>query len=357
MNDVRIERVRATGRIVLDRPKALNALTHDMVRTIRDALDDMVADPEIGVITISGAGERGLCAGGDIRSIHDDIRAGTRETLDFWREEYRLNAAIARCPKPIVAFMDGTVMGGGVGVSGHASHRVVTETSVVAMPEVAIGFSPDVGGTWLLSRAPGELGVHAALTCARMNAGDAIALGLADWFVPRDRLDALLGALADLPVTDDLPDAVGAVVSALAQPAPNGELEDQRPWVDPCYQGAPDVTEVLRRLEASDHSLAAPAAKEIARHSPTSLEVALHAVRRARELGSLEEALDQEFRVSTRCFEGPDMVEGIRALVVDKDRNPQWTPSTIGQVDDAVVEHHFSSLGSDELGLSQGGPA
>jgi enoyl-CoA hydratase len=356
-DDISLERVGGAGRIVLNRPKALNALTHDMVRRFRDALDAWAVDDSVGVITISGAGDRGLCAGGDIRSIHDDIRAGTRHTLDFWRDEYRLNAALARYPKPTVAIMDGTVMGGGVGVSGHARHRVVTETSAVGMPEVGIGFVPDVGGTWLLSRSPGALGVHAALTAARLNAGDAIALGLADWFVPRERLAALQGALKDLAVTEALPEAVGAVIAAVAEAPPSGHLEYFRPWVDPCYEGAGGVEEVLRRLEWSDHSLAAPAAKEITRQSPTSVAVTLSAIRRARELDSLEATLDQEFRVSTRCFEAPDMVEGIRAVVVDKDRNPRWTPSTIEQVDHAAVEGYFTSLGSDELGLSAGGRA
>lgn len=357
MTDVLIDRVRATGRIVLNRPKALNALTHDMVRRIQDALDGWATDDAVGLVTISGAGDRGLCAGGDIRSIHDDIRAGTHRTLDFWRDEYRLNAALARYPEPTVAFMDGTVMGGGVGISGHARHRVVTETSVVGMPEVGIGFVPDVGGTWLLSRAPGELGVHAALTAAHLNAGDAVGLGLADWFVPRDRLAALHGALADLAVTDHLPDAVATVVSAVAEPPPDGRLEYHRPWADPCYAGARGPSEILRRLERSDHSLAAPAAKDIGAHSPTAVAVALEAVRRARSLESLEAALDQEFRVSTRCFEAPDMVEGIRAVVVDKDRNARWTPSAVDAVDPAEVDRYFSSLGSDELGLSSGGRA
>jgi enoyl-CoA hydratase len=353
--DILVQRVGAVGRIVLNRPKALNALTHDMVLRFTGALQDWADDPDVGLVTIGGAGDRGLCAGGDIRSIHDDIRAGTRRTLDFWRDEYRLNATLARYPKPTVAFMDGTVMGGGVGISGHARHRVVTETSQVGMPEVAIGFVPDVGGTWLLSRAPGALGLHAAASAARLGAGDAVGLGLADWYVRRDRLRALHGALADLAVTDDLPEAVGRMISAVAEAPPDGRLEYFRPWIDPCYEGTDDPAEVLARMGRCDHSQAAPAAKEVAAHSPTSVAVALRAIRRARELPSLEAALDQEFRVSTRCFEAPDMVEGIRALVVDKDRNPRWDPPTPDLVDDAAVDGFFAPLGSDELGLATGG--
>ncbi len=194
-----------TGVVTLNRPKALNALTHDMVGTIAAALDRWEHDPEVATVVITGAGERGLCAGGDIRSIYEDARTGGKASAAFWRDEYRLNARIARYPKPYVAVMDGIVMGGGVGVSAHGSVRIVTERSKVAMPETGIGFVPDVGGTYLLALAPGELGTHLALTGAVVGARDALLCGLADHFVPADELPAFLAALR----TEEVPEVLG----------------------------------------------------------------------------------------------------------------------------------------------------
>ncbi|MBM4569359.1 enoyl-CoA hydratase/isomerase family protein, partial [Rhodococcus hoagii] len=193
--EVLVERVGALGRITLNRPKAINALNHAMVRSMAAALLEWADDDAVDAVLLTGAGERGLCAGGDIVSIYHDARDGGSGSKDFWRDEYVLNAAIARYRKPYVAIMDGIVMGGGVGVSAHGNVRVVTERSTIGMPEVGIGFVPDVGGTYLLSRAPGELGTHVALTTARMSAGDAIACGFADHFVPSDRVGEFEQAL------------------------------------------------------------------------------------------------------------------------------------------------------------------
>lgn len=184
------------GYVTLNRPKALNALSHAMVRRIDEALTGWEHDPAVHTVVIAGAGERGLCAGGDIRSIYEDARTGGTASTDFWRDEYRLNARIARYPKPYVALMDGIVMGGGVGISAHGTVRIVTERSRVAMPETGIGFVPDVGGTYLLALAPGELGTHLALTGAPVGAADAMLCGLADHFVLAGRLAALTADLA-----------------------------------------------------------------------------------------------------------------------------------------------------------------
>ncbi|MEV7320515.1 enoyl-CoA hydratase/isomerase family protein [Streptomyces sp. NPDC093970] len=344
MNDVLLHTAGRVGRLVLNRPKVLNALSHAMVRAIDAALTAWEHDPAVATVVLTGAGERGLCAGGDIRAVHDDARDGDGTgAAAFWRDEYRLNARIARYPKPYVAIMDGIVMGGGVGVSAHGSVRIATERSRIAMPETGIGFVPDVGGTRLLALAPGELGTHLALTGAQIGAADALLCGLADHCVPSERVEGLIADLAERPV----PDALARHV----RPAPDGELARHREWIDACYT-AGTVEEIVRRL--LDHG--DPAAKEAAHtllsRSPTALKVTLAALRRARRLGSLEEVLDQEYRVSCRALTTPDLVEGIRAQVIDKDRAPRWSPATLAEVTDADVQRYFAPLGERELGLA-----
>ncbi|POX37458.1 3-hydroxyisobutyryl-CoA hydrolase [Streptomyces sp. Ru73] len=332
--------------LVLNRPKALNALTHPMVRRVDRALTAWEHDPDIETVVITGAGERGLCAGGDIRAVHDDARDGDgTASAAFWRAEYQLNARIARYPKPYVAVMDGIVMGGGVGVSAHGSVRVVTERSRVAMPETGIGFVPDVGGTYLLGLAPGELGTHLALTGAQVGAGDAVLCGLADHYVPSAALPDLLADLAGLSVRDALARHV--------RPTPEGQLAGAREWIDTCY-AADTVEEIHRRLLSHGGPAAKEAAETLLAKSPTALKVTLAALRRARRLGSLEAVLDQEYRVSCAALTTPDLVEGIRAQVVDKDRAPRWSPATLAGVTDADVERFFAPLGARELGLHAG---
>ncbi|MEN8652643.1 enoyl-CoA hydratase/isomerase family protein [Streptomyces sp. 21So2-11] len=333
------------GRITLNRPRALNALTHAMVRRIDAALTRWEQDDDVRTVVISGAGERGLCAGGDIRAIYEDARTGGTASAAFWRDEYRLNARIARFPKPYVALMDGIVMGGGVGVSAHGDVRIVTERSKVAMPETGIGFVPDVGGTYLLGRAPGELGTHLALTGAPVGTADALLCGLADHFVPAGRLAEFADALSGTEVAD----AVGRYSSA----APEGELAGHREWIDACYTAA-SVEEIVERLLDSGICAAKEAADVILTKSPTALKVTLAAVRGARTLGSLEDVLDQEYRVSYAALSSPDLVEGIRAQVIDKDRSPRWSPAELARVTDADVARFFEPAGDGELGLGPG---
>lgn len=331
------------GRITLNRPKAINALNYDMVKVMAAALDEWAMDDSVRAVVVDGAGERGLCAGGDIVSIYHDARDGGTGSQDFWRDEYVLNAAIGRYPKPYVAIMDGIVMGGGVGISAHGNVRIVTERSTIAMPEVGIGFVPDVGGTWLLSRAPGDLGTHLALTTGRMKAGDAIALGFADHFVPSEALDKFVAALESGTVDEAL--------AEFAQPAPEAPLLAQRAWIDAAYS-APTVEEIVARLQAAEEPEAHAAAEQILGKSPVALKVTLRSVRHARELGNLEEVLNEEYRVSLASLRSHDLVEGIRAQVVDKDRNPAWSPATLADVTDADVDAYFQPLGELELGLA-----
>ncbi|MFD3544252.1 enoyl-CoA hydratase/isomerase family protein [Streptomyces sp. NPDC058655] len=327
-----------TGVVTLNRPKALNALTHPMVVRIDRALAAWEHDPAVLQVLIRGAGERGLCAGGDIRAIHDDAKAGTAASAGFWRDEYRLNARIARYPKPYAALMDGIVMGGGVGVSAHGDVRVVTERSRVAMPETGIGFVPDVGGTHLLARAPGGLGTHLALTGAAVGAADAVLCGLADHFVPSAELPALTAALADAPVRE--------VVERYARKPPGGELAARRDWIDHCY-AADTVEEIVDRLRGHGDPAAKEAAETVLAKSPTALKVTLSALRRAPALGPLERVLEQEYRTSCHALAAPDLVEGIRAQVIDKDRTPHWSPASLAEIADADVERFFAPLGED----------
>ncbi|MEU3349603.1 enoyl-CoA hydratase/isomerase family protein [Streptomyces sp. NPDC006700] len=330
--------------ITLNRPRVLNALTHEMVRRIDEALTAWEHDPAVETVVITGAGERGLCAGGDIRAIHDDARDGDGvAAAAFWRDEYHLNARIARYPKPYFAVMDGIVMGGGVGVSAHGSVRVVTERSRIAMPETGIGFVPDVGGTHLLALAPGELGTHLALTGAQIGAADALLCGLADHYVPSASVPDLIDDLALTPVWE--------VLARHVRPAPQGELAGRREWIDSCYD-AGTVEDIVGRLLDHGEPAAKEAAETLLTKSPTALKVTLTALRRARRLGSLEAVLDQEYRVSCATLSSPDLVEGIRAQVIDKDRDPRWSCGTLAEVTDADVDRFFAPLGDRELGLA-----
>lgn len=330
------------GTIILNRPSALNALTHDMVMAIAGALDDWESDDAVQAVLIRGAGDRGLCAGGDIVGIYHAAKSGGGQAAEFWADEYRLNARIARYPKPFVAIMDGIVLGGGIGISAHGSHRVVTERTRVGMPEVGIGFAPDVGGTLLLARAPGELGTHLALTGGMASGADAIVLGLADAFVPSDALPQLLLDLATGPAD--------AVIARHSSSPPASPLHAARGWIDEAYAGD-DARGIVSRLAASATEAARDAASTILTKSPTSVSVALAALRRVGPDASLESVLDQEYRVGLRFLEGTEIIEGIRAQVIDKDRRPAWSPSALDGVTTEAVERYFAPLGDRELGL------
>jgi enoyl-CoA hydratase len=342
-DEVLLQRDGPLARIILNRPKALNALTHPMICQIALALTAWADDPEVHTVLLTGSGDRALCAGGDIVSIYRDARTDPDENAQFWADEYTLNAQIKRYPKPFVALMDRIVLGGGVGLSGHASHRVVTERTKLGMPETTIGFVPDVGGTYLYSRAPGELGTHLALTAATMTGADAIALGLADNFVDSARLESLVDALGRMPADA----AIAEHASSTVPPAP---LLAERGWIDEYYAGD-DLPTIIERLQTSPVAAANEAATAISAKSPTAVTVTLESLRRARELGTLEEVLEQEYRVSLRMVAGHDVIEGIRAQVIDKDRNPLWQPSRLDDVSDADVQAYFAALGQRELGL------
>ncbi|MGB3696205.1 MAG: enoyl-CoA hydratase/isomerase family protein [Gordonia sp. (in: high G+C Gram-positive bacteria)] len=344
------------GHLVLNRPKAINALNDEMVDLMAAALRRWRDDDAIVAVVLSGAGERGLCAGGDIVSIHrdatellaagaDDAQAAACPSAVFWREEYQLNSEIAKYPKPYVAIMDGIVMGGGVGVSAHANTRVVTDRTRLAMPETGIGFIPDVGGTHLLAQIPDNLGVYLGLTAGSINGADAVALGFADHYVPAADLDAFVEAIADTSLDDAL--------AKFAQTPPASALFAQRDWIAAAFD-ADSVAEIITRCEAvaerrgEDAAVAETAAKAVAAmraKSPTTLSVTLRALRNP--LPTLDEALHREYRLALRCVRNHDMVEGIRAQVIDKDRNPAWQPAHLNEVTVDAVDAFFAPLPAD----------
>jgi enoyl-CoA hydratase/carnithine racemase len=326
------------GVVTLNRPKAINSLTHGMVSDLENALRNWEDDDAVHTVLLTGAGERGLCAGGDVVAIYHSAKADGSEARSFWQDEYVLNAYISRYSKPYVSIMDGIVMGGGVGVAAHGSVRVVTDTTKMGMPEVGIGFIPDVGGTYLLSRAPGQLGLHAALTGAPFSGADAIAMGFADHFVPHDQLAGFTSAL--------VADGVDAALGAFAVEPPASPLLAQRQWIDECYAGDTAV-DVVAALRAYGSGPADDAANLIAGRSPIAVAVTMAAVRRARALDTLEDVLRQEFRTACAALRSHDLVEGIRALLVDKDRNPTWSPASLEQCSPEAVEAYFAPADPD----------
>lgn len=319
----------ALGRLTLDRPEAINALDLGMVEQLTATLQAWVADSDVQIVLIDGAGERGMCAGGDVRALHAQIVAGEADrTAEFFRAEYALNALIAEYPKPVVAFADGITMGGGIGLAGHAAIRIVTERSKLAMPETRIGFTPDVGGTWLLGRAPGRFGEYFGLTGATMNGADAVYLGFADHFVPADRLDALREALA---YRAD-PTGPSEIVLLFDETPEPSQLPAARAAIDEAF-AADTVPQIIERLRGQGTTDAAATADLLDGLAPAALTVTLDAVREARAAGGLRAALEGEYRrVLWFVNEHPDLVEGIRAQLVDKDRNPRWDPATLAEL-------------------------
>lgn len=312
------------GVITLNRPRSINALDHEMVRLMDAALVAWADDPAVETVVVRGAGDRGLCAGGDIVAIHADAKAlagagdeaaAASASAAFWRDEYVMNARIGDYPKPYVAIMDGIVMGGGVGISGHANTRIVTDRTRLAMPEVGIGLVPDVGGTWLLSHVADQLGTYAALTTTHLRGGDVIALGLADHYIPTARLDAFVDALAGRPVDE--------AVGEYAQEAPASEVAAGREWIATAF-AADSIAQIVENCVAVATPEGFATAEAIEGKSPAALAATLTALRSAAGDASLRDALVREYRTSLRCLQHPDLAEGIRAQVIDKDRTPRW---------------------------------
>ena len=338
IDDVRFEVRGRAGVITLDRPKALNALTLPMVRAMAAQLTDWADAAAVAHVVLTSASEKAFCAGGDIRRIHDMGRAKEPGQTDFFHDEYRLNTQIHRYPKPFTSLIDGICMGGGVGLSAHAPFRVGSEKTLFAMPEVSIGFFPDVGGTHMLSRMPGETGAYAAMTGGRLKWADCLHVGFLSHTVESARMAELLGALTTVENPEPVLDAFHRDPGA----AP---LAARRPAIDRLFAGA-DPRAILARLEAEegpDAEWAHGLAKEISAKSPTSVAIALRQVRIGGSL-SFEDCMRTEFRIVSKILAETDFYEGVRSVLIDRDGAPNWRPARLAEVSDAEIGAHFTTV-------------
>jgi len=328
MSEIWCRKEGRAGRITLQRPKALNALTEGMLKAIEAAIDEWASDDDVALVMIDAEGDRAFAAGGDIVDLYNTGRAGDFAFGQrFWGFEYKLNAKIYSYPKPFVAFMHGFVMGGGVGVSALGSHRIATDGTLVAMPEAGIGLVPDVGGSKILADAPGRCGEYLGSTATRMGPADAIYGGFCDVYVPADQLDALKAKLLETGDADD--------IAAFTATPEAGELAAQQDEIDALFS-AGSALQIEHALEAADTDFAAKALKAYRKTCPLSVACFIQMVEDARDL-TMTEALAREYRFVYRCMEHGEFLEGIRAAVIDKDRNPQWAKPTLADVTDADI--------------------
>lgn len=341
MSDIDIRVTGLAGRITLTRGKALNALSYDMCMAIDAALRSWARDEAIKLVVIDAEGDKAFCAGGDIAELYDTGTAGDYAYGQrFWRDEYRLNAYIFEYPKPVVSFLQGFTMGGGVGIGCHGTHRVVGDSSQIAMPEVGIGLIPDVGGSLMLALAPGRLGEYLGTSAGRMKAADAIYAGFADLYIPEDQWPGLIAELEQ--------QADPAILEAAARPAPTGNLAAQQEDIDRCFAGE-TLDDILSLLRAEDSEFARKTLKTLARNAPLAMACTVELLHRLR--GStigIRKALDHEYRYTHRAMEKGDFLEGIRAQIIDKDRQPKWQYAD-QSVPTSAVSQMLMPLGAQAL--------
>lgn len=348
IRDVVFEERGALGIIRLNRPKALNALTREMCVAIRERLAAWRDSPQLAAVLIEGEGERAFCAGGDVVRVARSAQEGSDDWWRFFFDEYRMNSAIAHFPKPYVAFIDGITMGGGVGVSVHGDYRIATERTLFAMPETGLGLIPDVGGTHVLPRLPGATGIYLALSGYRARGADCLYLGVATHFVAADALAALRDRLA--AVAAEGSGAVRAALDAAASDPGTAPLAAHREAIDRHFSH-PSVEAICQSLAGDPDDWAQETLRELGTKSPTSLKLSLAALRRGAER-DLDECLAMEYRIVRRIMTmDADFFEGVRALLIDKDKAPKWKPARLADVDDASIEAHFAPLGDAELRL------
>lgn len=343
-SEVLVERRGRAGFLTLNRPKALNALNLNMVRIMAAALDEWERDDGVARVVVTGAGGRAFCAGGDIRLLYEQGRAGDHAAqLAFWGEEYQLNRRIKRYSKPYVALVDGIVMGGGVGVSAHGAHVIAGEAFTFAMPEVGIGFFPDVGAAYLLPRLPYRAGVYLAVTGAKAGAGDALALGLAQSLVPSARMGEFAAAL-------EVSEPIDSIVARFAAPAPPSAIAPQSALLETCFAHTTlaQIAAELNEAASAGSPFAKAAQEAMLTKSPTSQAIALRQMTSGGSL-SFEEAMVQDFRIVSRICRGHDFYEGVRAVIVDKDNRPQWRPRAADEVSAKDIDAYFAPLGAGEL--------
>lgn len=330
------------GLLTLNRPKALNALTHDMCVAIYEQLEAWERDPDIKAVMVQGAGEKSFCAGGDIRAIYEARHDPKLMIKRFFWDEYRLNQQIFHYPQPYIALLDGITMGGGVGISILGSHRIATERFVFAMPETSIGFFPDVGGSYFLPRCPGQTGIYLGLTGERIKAADAIYLGLVNHYVPSENMPGLIDAIATSNLGADAPKTITAMIDAARGHPGDPPLADHRNDIDYCFKFN-TVEEILEALHHRKNEWCKKIADLLLTKSPTSLKVTLKQLRLGKNL-SLDQCLQMEYRMVMRFLKGHDLFEGVRAVIIDKDQQPKWNPSELNQITEAAVDAYFASL-------------
>jgi enoyl-CoA hydratase len=340
--EILFERRGVAGIVTLNRPKALNALTHGMATAMHAQLRDWAGDDAVRCVIVQGEGERAFCAGGDIRTLYDSGKAGTPYALAFYRDEYLLNALIKHYPKPYIALIRGIVMGGGVGVSVHGSHRIADESTLFAMPETGIGLFPDVGGSYFLPRLPGEIGMYLGLTGARLKAGDAVYAGVATHYVPAAQRAALIDKLVAGEQT-------AVVLRELAEDPPAAPLAEQREKIDTIFSPH-SIDVVLERLERDGGEWALDAAAAIRGKSPTATRLAFRQLRKGTNL-TFDACMRMEFRMVNRVIAGHDFYEGVRATIIDKDGAPKWKPASLAEVAEIDIDPYFLPLGEKELPL------
>ena len=345
MSDIHIRKAGRAGRITLTRPKALNALSYDMCIAIEKAIDDWRDDPEVAVIVLNAEGEKAFCAGGDVAQLYQTGKDGDFDfARRFWADEYRLNNKLHGFPKPVISFMQGFTMGGGVGIGCHGSHRVVSESSKIAMPECGIGLVPDVGGTLLLAQAPGRMGEYLGLTGARMGAGDVLHAGFADYFIAQAEWPDLIAQLEE--------NGDPFILDRAASTPPPSTLAEVQEEVDRLFH-AESLSEIDAALAMSDSGFAAETVKTLRRNSPLSMACTLEMLRRLRgpDIGMVP-ALEQEYRFTARSLENGAFIEGVRAAILDKDRSPKWQHAD-WDVPQADIDAMLAPLGDNELKLEE----
>lgn len=349
--EVLFERRGAVGLITLNRPKALNALTHDMCLKMKAQLDMWADDASVGCVIVGAAGDRAFCAGGDIRSLYESGKAGTSYALDFYRDEYILNATIKHYPKPYIALIHGIVMGGGVGVSVHGAHVVADKTTTFAMPETGIGLFPDVGGSYFLPRCPGEIGMYLALTGARLKADDLMYAGIVTDVSASLGDEGIVTALAEGQAPGNVMSEVTGNYVAGHEREGRGlpPLAQYREAIDRIFS-ASSVEEVLERLDAEASAWATETIKTIRSKSPTATKLAFRQIREGRNL-DFDDCMRMEFRMVNRVVAGKDFYEGVRATIIDKDQAPKWQPARLEDVSDKDIDAYFAPLGDRELKL------
>jgi enoyl-CoA hydratase len=339
--DVLISNGDGCGHVTLNRPRAINALNFDMCRTIIAALQSWEFDPEIEAIILDHSAGRGFCAGGDLRALYEGLRSGGSEVLDFFRTEYRLDHLLFTLAKPSVCFMDGIVMGGGAGIAMPCSYRVATEATVFAMPETGIGFFPDIGAGWFLSRLPDRIGQWLALTGARVDGADCLRLGLATHYLPRDELVSVKARIKKAP------DELEVILSDASIPPPPARIDMLHMDIDRLF--TPDrIEDIFTLLSADPSPWASGQLAEIRKRSPRSCKVALRVLAEGRMLTKFSEIMQLEYRVASRLARKPDFSEGVRAFVIDKDDRPKWLPPRFEDVSDEEIDSIFAPLPEDE---------